>query len=83
MNEPSCNTCLRIRLYLFNVAVAFDRLLNALLNGNPDHTVSARLGFHQIRGSRVAHWLCGILSFIFREDAHCIKSLENHSREEK
>lgn len=36
-----------IRLYLLNVLVALDQLVSAILGGDPDETISSRLGKSQ------------------------------------
>jgi hypothetical protein len=55
----------RAKLYLLNVLVGIDQLLNALLGGDCDETLSSRAGKHYPR-------LAKIINFIFFwQDDHC------------
>lgn len=60
-----------VRRYLLNVLIAIDQGINALLGGDPDETLSSRMGKHK-RGP--ARWLCKLLSLI--DGRHCEKSIE-------
>lgn len=63
-----------MRNYVFKVLVAIDQLLNALLNGSPDETLSSRLGKGERRGCRVCWFFCRILDIF--EKNHCALSIE-------
>ena len=63
-----------IRRYIRNVLVGSDQLLNAILGGDPDETISSRAG-KRVKSSRVAYWLCRCLHFL--EPDHCKKSIES------
>ncbi|MDE4297110.1 hypothetical protein PXK56_18135 [Phaeobacter gallaeciensis] len=41
-----------IRLYIFNILIALDQLLNAILFGDPDETVSSRAA----KNLHLWHW---------------------------
>ena len=58
-----------MKQYLWNLIIALDQLGNALLGGDPDETISARLGRSQLRGSRYGHWLAVLLDKI--DPGHC------------
>lgn len=60
--------------YIFNILIALDQLLNAIFGGDPDETMSSRLGKDRDRGRIVGCVLCKILD-IFDPD-HCTKSIE-------
>jgi hypothetical protein len=56
--------------YLRNIFIGFDQLLNAIAGGDPDMTVSSRLG-RNYRGS----WLEKAIDYVFGEN-HCENSDE-------
>lgn len=62
---------------LIQTAIGFDQTGNAMFGGNPDHTVSGRLG-RKIReqNCKSCEIFCKILSWFFNEDYHCINSIE-------
>lgn len=60
--------------YLHNLLIALDQLLNTLLWGNPDETISSRLGKARRRGNRVAGVLCAVIDFVDRD--HCRTAIE-------
>ena len=66
--------------YWYNLAVARDQYANAKAGGDPDQTVSGENGLHLENGAKgdlsVRVWFCKILSWAFREDRHCIKSID-------
>ena len=56
-----------VRSYVFNVALALDRLLNAILLGDPEETVSHRLARYLVRSrnpSALALTLAWVLELI-------------------
>ena len=56
--------------YVYNVALAGDRFLNAVLGGDPEWSLSERMG-QAIREDRCAgcYWICRALALIDRR--HC------------
>lgn len=64
-----------IKRYVRNVAVAVDQLLSALTGGDPDETISSRLGKAQRRGQPFACIACRLLDLIQRN--HCARSIED------
>ncbi len=62
--------------YLKRVFISLDQVLNTLLGGNPDMTISGRIGWRlvQQKASKSEIWLCRFLRVF--EDEHCIKSIE-------
>jgi len=44
----------KIKKYLFNVSKAIDQLLNAILGGDEDETISSRVGKHY-KGTLLEH----------------------------
>jgi hypothetical protein len=70
-----------IRQYVRNTLVAFDQLVNALLLGDPDETISSRLGkwarnHEHKRGLRKPIWI--VVNFVCErfETNHFEKSIE-------
>lgn len=62
-----------------NVFIALDRLLNVLLLGSCDETISERTERLRASGSKVGCILCRVMSFVFRFLAkdHCDYAREN------
>jgi len=60
--------------YIINVFTAVDQLCNALLFGDPDETISSRLGKFQDRVAPYG-WLCWLLDFI--DPGHCKDAVED------
>lgn len=68
-----------MRRYLLNLLVSLDQLLNTLFGGNPDETVSSRVGRGAIKGSKLALVLEKLINSIFNllgDDNHCRKRIE-------
>lgn len=66
--------------YLHNVGIGLDQFVNAITGGDPDETVSSRLGKYQVNPTRC--WLCrktvGLVCLfldIFQRE-HCYKSID-------
>ena len=61
--------------YLWNILVWIDQGLNTLLGGDPDETLSSRMG-KAIRENRcvLCKWMCRFLDLF--ETNHCEKSIE-------
>ena len=63
--------------YPTRVILSFDQLINTILGGRPDHTVSGRVGYNAINGKRWAIILEKIIDWLFFwEDKHCFNSIE-------
>lgn len=78
---PVCDKAKAIAIQLVkNAALALDRFGNALLLGNPNETISQRLGRAELDGSMpvriLAKGICKVLSLISREAAHCQWALD-------
>lgn len=68
----------KLKQYLFNLWVAVDQLVNTILGGDPDMTVSGRAGRAVAEGRCVAcKGLCWLLNFVQKD--HC----ERANRAEK
>lgn len=65
-----------MRKYLFNIAISIDQLCNTILGGDPDETMSSRMGKHLAKHDKcpVCNFLCKLLNMIQKD--HCIKSIE-------
>ena len=65
-----------MKRYFKNILVGLDQLLNAILGGDPDETISSRSGkMARDTGHPLAVALCLIFHIFDRE--HCKKSLED------
>lgn len=55
--------------------ISLDQFANTLWGGDPDETISSRLGKHYLAGdSIIACIICKLLNYL--EKDHCIKSIE-------
>jgi len=71
---------LNIKRYVVNVAVAWDRWLNAVLAGDPDMTISGRMGRAIANGHcRLCRPVCWLLDKIDKD--HCAKQSAAEWRE--
>lgn len=62
-------------LYFWNVLVAIDQLFNTILGGDPDETLSSRMGKHVREGRcKLCKVICLLLNKI--DPNHCEKSIE-------
>ena len=67
-----------MRTYLHNLLVACDQLVNALMGGWPDETLSSRCWRWHVSGVR--HWPCRWLdglAALLGEAEHCRQSYES------
>jgi hypothetical protein len=61
--------------YIWNVLVSLDQLVNTLLLGDPDETISSRMGKYAARGRGwIPCQLCKLLDFFDKN--HCSKNIE-------
>lgn len=64
-----------MKRYIWNVLISIDQLINTLLGGFPDETLSSRMGKRVVKNNcPVCKFICKILN-IFEKD-HCVKSIE-------
>jgi len=62
-----------LKKYVMNVLVSISQMANALLGGDPDETLSSRMG-KKLRTSLVAYWVCRFLSLF--DKRHCERAVE-------
>lgn len=62
-----------IKQYLLNLFIAFDQFWNTVFLGDPDETISSRLGKHP--NNPVAKAICFVLDKLDR--SHCKNSVES------
>lgn len=65
--------------WLLNVLIGFDQLGNAIVNGNPDETISSRVGKAAEKGGRRAIVVEAAINLLFSfrgERHHCANSIE-------
>ena len=60
--------------YFRRLVVAVDQLLNVILGGDEDETISSRIAKDNRRGRKFACFLCKILDWI--DPHHCEKAIE-------
>lgn len=65
-----------LKKYLFNILISLDQLVNTILGGDPDETISSRLGKYVRQGRGwIPKTICKALNFLLGPD-HCIRSIE-------
>lgn len=64
-----------LKLYARNILVGVDQLLGAFLGGDPDETISSRVGKWSASGSKVGRFFEIILDSIFGKN-HCKECIE-------
>lgn len=69
--------------YLLNLALAFDQLLNAVLRGDPDESLSSRAHRMRTKGQRYWGWTANAIDLLFfwqRNPGHCERAYHNECR---
>jgi hypothetical protein len=76
MVKEAANLMGKIKKYLWNILIALDQFINALLFGDPDETISSRMGKHLSKHDNCPFciFICRILDLF--EKGHCIKRIE-------
>lgn len=58
--------------WALNIAIAIDQLLNVLLAGSPDETLSSRAHRMRAKGHRYWGWTAGAIDWLFFwQPGHC------------
>lgn len=71
-----------MKRWMLNILLAFDQFFNALFGGDPDETLSSRMG-KSIRDGHcpLCDWVCRFLNWI--DSGHCKKAIdESEGRDE-
>ena len=69
--------------YLLNLALAFDQLLNAVLRGDPDESLSSRAHRMRTKGQPYWGWTANAIDLLFfwqRTPGHCERAYLNECR---
>lgn len=66
-----------MKKYLYNILIGIDQLVNAILGGDPDETISSRIGKHLIKhpDCPICNYLCKLLNLI--DPNHCQDAIEH------
>lgn len=60
-------------MYLLNIGIALDQLVNSALGGEPDETLSARAHRMRVKGHPYWGWTAkAINALFFWQDDHCL-----------
>ena len=69
-----------LRRYRYSLWISTDQLVNAIHNGNPDVTVSSKVGYMAEQGSKTAKAMAVVIDLLFKvavgQDNHCYASIE-------
>jgi len=64
-----------VKRYFWNILVSIDQLFNTVFGGDPDETISSRMGKHLAKHDcPFCNLMCKLLN-LFEKD-HCVKSIE-------
>lgn len=64
-----------MKKYLYNILIGIDQLVNTILCGDPDETISSRMGKHVAKNDSFwCNLICKLLNLI--EKDHCKKAIE-------
>lgn len=63
----------KISKYFWNVLISIDQMANTLIGGDPDETISSRMG-KRVSTCGICRFLCHWLDKV--DDRHCHKSIE-------
>lgn len=64
-----------VKRYIWNLLISIDQLCNTILGGDPDETMSSRMGKHVVkRDNRLCKFICRLLNKI--DPNHCVDSIE-------
>ena len=62
-----------MKKYVVNILISIDQFINTIFGGDPDETLSSRMGKHE-ESCKICFYICMILN-LFQKD-HCRKSEE-------
>lgn len=63
-----------MKTYLWNIFVSIDQLINTILGGDPDETISSRMG-KALKRCSLCRFICKLIHPFDKN--HCQKSVEN------
>lgn len=67
----------KLARYCKNVWYSIDQTINTILGGNPDHTLSGRIGYHALQGSKTCLYMEKVVNLLFWFDKdHCRSAIE-------
>lgn len=64
-----------LKRYTFNVLIGVDQLVNALLGGDPDETLSSRMAKARKHGCKPCYYICRMLHWF--DPNHCKNERED------
>jgi hypothetical protein len=73
-----------MRQYRYGLWISQDQLVNAILGGNPDVTVSSKVGYMALQGSATATYMAKVIDWLFYvavgQSDHCYVSIEKDEK---
>ena len=70
----------RLKRYVWGFWIWQDQAVNAILGGNPDVTVSSKVGYMAEQGSKTAKAMASVIDLLFKvavgQENHCQASIE-------
>jgi len=73
----------KVKKYFWNLLISVDQLVNTIFGGDPDETMSSRLGkrvyWHGNTG--ISYYLCRCLHWFDKD--HCLKNIEEDEGERR
>jgi hypothetical protein len=63
-----------VKRYFLNILIAIDQFINTIVGGDPDETISSRVG--KRRDNREVFWAKVVDKIFFWQENHTIESIE-------
>ena len=74
----------KLRAYRYGLWIAQDQFINALFMGNPDVTISSKVGYMAREGSETAKKMAVVIDWMFwvtiKQENHCAASIEHDEK---
>ncbi len=67
------HTMSKFQRYLLNLFISVDQLANTIIGGDPDETISSRMG-KRVDTCKLCKWICSALNLL--DKRHCKNSIE-------
>jgi hypothetical protein len=65
-----------VKKYIWNILISIDQFFNTILGGDPDETMSSKMGKHLAKHDcPFCNFICKLLNLIQKD--HCVKSIES------
>lgn len=74
----------KLKSYRYSLWISQDQDVNAIFFGNPDATISSRIGVLALMGSKTAYYMSEVIDWLFYktvgQENHCVASIEHDEK---